>query len=979
MIIYDAEQLQKAFITSFVDRRHSSEEQLRSKLILNGVDDNNAAYNVLGVLLKEYRACERFDFSVAFITSDGLDSFLADFASLPKPGRILTGDYLDFTDPDALEKILRNFPAIQLRALNSSKMAFHEKGYTFYRGGYAVSIIGSANMTSNALRRNKELNVRLVSTDNSLLYQQLQNEFEDLWDSADVVDSPWLEAYRRRSQEAKAQRERIFSRLASQTGKAFKPNVMQVTALQRLEESRQEGKKRALLISATGTGKTFLSAFDVRAFKPRRMLYIAHREQILDASMQSFQTVMPDVQMSKFGGSDGRRGKDAPFLFAMVKTMTDSLESFSRDEFDYLIVDEAHRSQANSYKKVLDYFNPRFVLGMTATPERTDGQEIYSLFGNNVAYEIRLKGAMEAGLLCEFIYYGIDELSIDGEAIDDKTEFNHLVLPQRVEHIINKLDCYGYSRDEVHGLIFCSRNEEAAALSEELNKAGLRTLALSGSDDFETREKAFRKLEKTELQYLISVDILNEGVDLPYVNQIVLLRPTQSAIVFTQQLGRGLRLFPGKLRLKVIDFIGAYANNYMIPMVLYDDRSYDKDNMRRVLVENPVTSVAEVHFEQVAKERIFKSIDSARTNSMQLLKDNYLDQKARLGRVPMMMDFETSGSFSPRLFLKPSQSYYDFAQKMEGKDLPCLGLKERQSLLFFSQILTPGLRLEEIGIVSLLLRCETVSLASLRAEVRGFAFSRGCEDMPMPSEIGFNSAVSILSNGFFPDASRKKYGNQVYLVAAKIDSYEASPSFKLMIKNAVYRAFLKDSLETGLFEYFTLVSAKKPLLQEDGFFLYRKYTREDACRMLGWAKDEQSTIYGYKVDRATNTTPIFVTYHKDSEVSQSIDYNDEFVNERIFSWDSRNKRTLESEEIKAILQHKKSGMRILLFIKKSDDEPGFYYVGNVSLIPGSAKEKVQPDTKLSVVNMQFLLQNEVPQGLYNYLTGFIPESKEVLA
>lgn len=170
MIIYDAEQLQKAFITSFVDRRHSSEEQLRSKLILNGVDDNNAAYNVLGVLLKEYRACERFDFSVAFITSDGLDSFLADFASLPKPGRILTGDYLDFTDPDALEKILRNFPAIQLRALNSSKMAFHEKGYTFYRGGYAVSIIGSANMTSNALRRNKELNVRLVSTDNSLLY-----------------------------------------------------------------------------------------------------------------------------------------------------------------------------------------------------------------------------------------------------------------------------------------------------------------------------------------------------------------------------------------------------------------------------------------------------------------------------------------------------------------------------------------------------------------------------------------------------------------------------------------------------------------------------------------------------------------------------------------------------------------------------------------------------------------------------------------
>ena len=302
-----------------------------------------------------------------------------------------------------------------------------------------------------------------------------------MWDEADELTLEWIETYEKiYLKQRESVRKSSVPRIYQYT---LKPNKMQVSAIQALNKVRENGAKKSLLISATGTGKTYLSAFDVRNFNPKRALFIVYREQIAKQALNSYINVFGDTKsMGILSGNSKNIHND--FIFSTVQTLSkdEVLLSFPKNEFDYIVIDEVHKAGAISYQKIADYFEPKFLLGMTATPERTDDFDIFKMFDYNMAYEIRLQQALEEDLLCPFHYFGITDISIDGNPLDNNTDFKYLVDDERVNHIINKINFYGYCGDKVKGLIFCSDKKEAKALSNKFNERGLRTLALTGEN-----------------------------------------------------------------------------------------------------------------------------------------------------------------------------------------------------------------------------------------------------------------------------------------------------------------------------------------------------------------------------------------------------------------------------------------------------------------------------------------------------------------
>ncbi|MEI3326593.1 MAG: DEAD/DEAH box helicase [Thomasclavelia sp.] len=428
-----------------------------------------------------------------------------------------------------------------------------------------------------------------------------------------------------------------------------------------------------MLISATGTGKTYLSAFAVKNADPKRMLFVVHRENIVHEAMNTYKNIIKNHTFGLFTGNDKDINSD--YIFATIQTIHKQKyrELFKPDTFDYIIIDEVHRAGATSYQELIDYFKPQFLLGMSATPERSDHFDIYKMFDYNIAYEIRLQQAIEYDLLCPFHYYGISDIAVDGISIDDKTSFNNLVTEVRVNHIIDKIELYGYSGNKARGLIFCSRKDEAIELSNLFNQKGYHTVALTSDDSEIKRQNAIDKLENDHLDYIFTVDIFNEGIDIPKINQIIMLRPTQSAIIFVQQLGRGLRKNASKDYVVVIDFIGNYEKNFLIPIALSGNYTYDKDSLRRFVSEGSLLlpGASTIDFDLISKKKIYEAIDQAKFNDLKIIKDSYQQLKDKLGRIPNLSDFDKYDSIDPlRIFQNKSLgSYHKFLSKYE-KEYP---------------------------------------------------------------------------------------------------------------------------------------------------------------------------------------------------------------------------------------------------------------------------------------------------------------------
>ena len=912
----------------------------------------------------------------------GIEPLLQVFKQLENrgvPGRILTTDYLTFSEPEAFDKLnsLNNIK-LKMYQTEGEKDGFHTKGYIFKDGKIYRIIVGSSNLTSSAITINQEWNTKLVSSEDGSIAKDIVSEFDRLWNSERALDyNEFIADYRVRYKIKKEQQKLAKeSEVISIEKYKLEPNSMQVKFIENVMELYENGENRALLISSTGTGKTYASAFALREILRKReketgrnvrALFVVHREQIAKQAVKSYKNVFGEKY--SFGLLSGNsKDYNSDLLFSTMQMMAreDIMTKFNANDFDIIIIDEVHRAGADSYQRIMDYFMPRFWIGMTASPDRTDGYDIYGLFDHNIAYEIRLQQAMEEKLLCPFHYFGITDLEVDGHIIDDNAiknvqNFTNLVCDDRVNYIMQQMDYYGYSGDKVKGLMFCRNKDEAEQLSAKFNMRGLRTLVLTGDNSQREREEAILRLEQDEsenaLDYIITVDIFNEGVDMPSVNQVVMLRPTESPIVFIQQLGRGLRKYEGKEYVVILDFIGNYMNNFMIPIALSGDRTYNKDTIRKYVREGSrvIPGESTIHFDEISKKRIFESIDSSKTTK-NLLREKYFALKYKLGRIPNVFDFYEYGEIDPMLFIQYSKSYDQFVKSVD-KDFTVSFSDKEDAILEFISSLVNGKRIHELLMISSLLNNEKISLETYKIllEEKGEKYR----------ESDYVSALNVLGKVFVNAPAEKKRYNDIEFIStdeAKNGMLRRATLFYSLFNNTRFVNEMKCLVRYGLRRYEDLFKNH----DEDNLVLYEKYSRKDVCRILNWEHDDSSTVYGYRIKH--NTCPIFVTYEKKEDIANSTKYEDQFINNQLFSWMTRSKVSLESQESQKIINYKEIGLKIYLFIKKSDGEgTDFYYMGKVSPVDYMQTEiKNDKGQKLPIMNFKMKLEHSVREDIYEY-------------
>lgn len=924
---------------------------------------NNPSQNikVISELEKCFERCEAFSLSIAFISDSGLSALrqtLLDIKKVGKKGRLVTSTYLGFNNPKMFRQLME-LDNIEVRLFPYD--GFHPKGYIFEYKNSVKIIVGSSNLTQNALSKNQEWNISLTSFSNTEITERIMSEFEDQWNQSQPLTNDWISEYE------ETYIEPIPRNIIKPGDKEIKPNLMQEEALSSLQNLRNEGKDRALLISATGTGKTFLSAFDVKQFNAKKMLFVVHRENIARKALESFKLIMPEKTYGIFTGN--KKEAECDYIFSTVQTIGkyEYLNLFDKDEFDYIVLDEVHHAGVQMYNNVIDYFKPKFMLGMTATPERTDKKDIYALFDYNIAYEIRLQQAMEYDLLCPFHYYGISDLEIDDEVHDDFHDFTRLNLEARANHIIEAIDSYHYSGKKVHGLIFVSRKEEAKLLSDIFNEKGFKTVALTGEDSEETRKIMIDRLEKEDgedaLDYIFTVDIFNEGVDIPSINQVVMVRPTESAIIFVQQLGRGLRKNDNKEYVNVIDIIGNYEKNFLIPIALSGDNTYNKDNYRRFLSDSNVeiSGASTISFDAISKERIYKSIDTANFSEVKLIKESYQQLKMKLGRIPSLMDFIKYGSIDPlRIFDNNSLgSYHVFLKKYDKDYNISLNEIEVEFIEYISKKFAAGKRIQELEAIKQLVNYKNRMFYHLNnCLINSYGF-------PLDNKLK-QTIINELTLNFLTGSAKDKY-SKINFIVEDGDDYHISPLLDKLLNNNDFYSQLMEVVELGIYNYLTQYSDR---YKNTDLCLYKKYTYEDVCRLLNWEKAEVAlNIGGYKYDKYSNTFPVFINYEK-GDVQASINYEDHFVDESHIVAISKSKRTVESDDIQTIINADKNNTAIHLFVRKNKDDKTskeFYYLGRVSmkgdLIPIKMKE-----TNDNAVEIPYELETSVREDIFRYIT-----------
>lgn len=955
--------LEKAISTSLIDYRENSIEDYRPKLIVNNYKKGS---KVINYLIKELSNCEEFCFSVAFITNSGLNLLLNVLKELEEKdihGKVLTTNYLYFNEPSALRRLLQ-FKNLEVKIYDDGN--FHSKGYIFKNNNNYNFIVGSSNLTQEAMTLNEEWNIKITSLADGELLRDTLDEFNDAWAQANILTEEWIDNYEIEYRNSKMLTPTAMKQLIEPA--IFGPNKMQKEAMESLKQLRKNGKDKALLISATGTGKTFLSAFDVKQFNPKRMLFIIHREQIAQAAKDSFKTIFGNKKtMGLYSGN--KKEADCDFVFSTIQTLSKdtSLEQFTPDYFDYIIFDEVHHIGAETYQKVFNYFKPKFLLGMTATPERSDGYDIYKLFDYNIAYEIRLQHALENDMLCPFHYFGVSEIKDEnGKLLDDNSSFNLLVSDERIKHIIEKTKFYGHSGERVKGLIFCSRNDEAAKLSEEFNKQGYNTVALSGATSQNDREIAVERLSQDSrfngLDYIFTVDIFNEGVDIPKINQIVMLRPTESAIIFVQQLGRGLRKNPEKDYVVVIDFIGNYQKNFMIPVALSGSKKFKKDELRQMIFHGTalIPGCSSIMFDQVVKEQIYDSINKTNFSTLKFLRDNYIELKNKIGRVPTVYDFYKYGAIDPQLIFDYSESLPDFIIRVDSESYKQRFTNTQKDYIrFISKYISNCKRPHEMLAIKLFLEKDTITYKELNELLQEYNIK---EDWP-----GIESAFSVLSGGYYIKSVWAKYHNKTI---ATYDGYKLNRTDDF--SNSLNDKFInnvKDLLDYALENWKD--NYNKRYLNTN-LSLYQQYSRLDILRLLNWEKDESMTIFGdpgYQRAIRTHTYPIIINYDKKDNIAESIKYEDQFINRETFSWYTQNNVEINSDEVKLFQNLESKNVEVQLFIRKSSDvSDGYYYLGNMKPISFREKQMKKNNKYVPVVNIEFKMETPVREDIYNYIT-----------
>ena len=873
----------------------------------------------LATIQSNLRTCKEFRFSVSFIKKAGLVLLANDIRSALErgvKGKLITSTYQNFTDIESLSTFLNLSFAFEnfechlddecfYDEKNYSTNGFHTKGYLFDFEGRSEIIVGSSNITRYALLKNIEWDLVVDCHKNDEAYQSACKEFDDLWNKTFELTQEHINIYAQKINFAIERWDMDYD-LAEQK---IKPNYMQRKALKELNRNRAIGISRALVVSATGSGKTYLAAFDALNFAPNRLLYVVHEGSILRRSLETFQEVFGGLKTcGEYTGE--AKELDADFIFSTNVSMCRSLGLFDKKEFDYIIIDECHHAVAETYRQIIDYFEPEFLLGLTATENRMDNQDVVELFGNNIPYELRLRDAIINDLIVPFHYYGIRDELVD-YGLSDSAErrlIAQLSNEDNCEFIYQQIEKHRPQGQKLKVLAFC-RNIQHARMMKENMEEYYHTAYLSGKNKTGERIRAYNDLQSDnkDLEILFAVDILNEGVDIPGVNMVLFLRPTESSTIFIQQLGRGLRKFQNKSYVTILDFIGnSYKRSVHIALALGSlSKGYILEKkLLKLMVREDFRALrleeygVKINIDDLSKEEILHHIDNENFNQIRYLKKDYQNFKSYLKSptYPKHMDYVNS-DYAPNLlkFMKikidnrKTNSYYGFLKGI-GEEVPLFTDEQITAINYISSLL-PLVRRHEFLVVKCLLKgitSESIIRQSISEEIKGYTDEQLEHALRFMDEGG----VIIRSEGEI-------------IFRCSVD-----PEFE---------EFVSDLLEYGLSQY----SVKYK--DDDDFLLYQDYRQDQALlKILENPNHNQLGTY-YKNDNIY----IFAGLKKDDSVQKHLNYKDKFLDRETFQWESIANISAKDENLQ------KKSKQAFVFVRKVKSENGitlpFTFVGTGQL------------------------------------------------
>ena len=985
----------------------------KSKDIIGNINEliinEKAKFRNFFVYLKqELLNCKKFYFIVSFIRYSGIQLLISTLDELEKQGiqgEIITSVYLNITDSKALRKLL-SYKNIKVKIYNNSSESFHTKAYLFEKEKYHSVVIGSSNISQSALYSAEEWNVKLTDSSFFNIYGKSLNQFEKLWHSNEAIEltQDFIDEYEKYKKSINAQNTFDYRKTKIEQENEFVPNSMQKRVLQKLKETRINGNKKGLVISATGTGKTYLAAMDIKQFfeinsntenklfeindkKSKtsniKFLFIAHREELLENAINVFSKILK-IDKNEFGRIyGGLKEIDKSIIFASIQSLRNCYNEFKPSFFDYIIVDEFHHSMSDSYLKTLSYFNPKFLLGLTATPKRMDGKDILSLCDYNVVDEIGIKEALEEDLIVPFHYFGVNDYTINYDNIpykngkyNEKILLENLLLNTRTDYIVEKINKFGFDGDELSAVAFCQNIEHAFFMKEEFSKKGYKSAVITANTSSNERSEILEKFKNKKIEILCVVDILNEGIDIPTINLLLFLRPTMSSTIFIQQIGRGLRKAKNKDFVTIIDFIGNHKKDYLL--INYFSNEVDNKNTlftkkEKIIneIKNQFSNIPKscyVELDRICQNRIIEKIEKINFSSKNILKEMYLDYKAEIGKseneILKVSDFDTNIELFQELSLKLG-SFYNAQLQFEDSEIKqnkisLLNSEETEFLAYLEKKLTIVEPFTYL-IVKYLINNDFINPEIIVDEYKNYfnikddfqkeyvinrIFTELVEDEIL--EKNSKNRLFKISKKYNKIFENKKENNDE--INLKLIDLDNSQNTNYNFKNR-----LEDLLYLGLSEF--KKNNNLSIFNENILIPYKKYKRIELQILLDSKVPKGSWRAGYA--NTDKDICLFATIDKTHILQENLKYDNSLFADDIIQWISQPKTAHTSSVGKMFINHKKLGYNVHIFIRKFAFMDGnktnpFIYLGKADYYKSSGDKPMR---------ILWKLEEKIPQEL----------------